>query len=67
MIVRKGTPSTPKVCSECGKEFIPGGQHLFRKPKKNGEAWQCSYSCYRRAGGDTGKYNRDYKRTSEDS
>jgi len=46
-----------KICSVCGKEFIPPimGKWMYRI----GQKWQCSYTCYRKAGGDNGKPERE--------
>jgi hypothetical protein len=51
-----------RKCSICGKEFIPAAMHMY-KTKKKGEITkiQCSYTCYRKAGGDNGRPNRDAK------
>lgn len=37
--------STPKVCSVCGKEFIPGAQHIY-KTTVGRTKYQCSYTCW---------------------
>lgn len=57
-----------RKCSICGKEFIPAAMHMY-KTKKKGETTkiQCSYTCYRKAGGDDGRYirypeTRNYKK-----
>lgn len=50
-----------KVCSCCNKKFIPASLHLYRAKDK----WQCSYTCYRKEGGDDGKYPRARKAVSE--
>lgn len=39
-------------CSKCKKEFIPAQQHMYRAKDR----YQCSYTCYRKEGGDNGKY-----------
>lgn len=39
-------------CSNCDKEFIPAPCHIYRAKGKI----QCSYSCYRKEGGDGGRY-----------
>lgn len=49
----KGSALQIRKCDECGKEFIPGVEHLytlklFGKSKK----WYCSYTCWRKNGGD---------------
>lgn len=43
-----------KKCSYCGKEFIPAPCHMYRAKRKI----QCSYSCYRKEGGDDGRYSK---------
>lgn len=50
-----------KQCSVCGKTFIPAACHMY----KTKDGMQCSYSCYRKAGGDDGKYGRQSSRTSK--
>ena len=37
--------STPKVCSVCGKEFIPGAQHIY-KTTVGRTKYQCSSTCW---------------------
>jgi hypothetical protein len=37
------------ICSVCGRAFVPAPLHMYRK----GGKIQCSYTCYRKAGGDT--------------
>lgn len=52
-----------KICSICGKEFIPAALHIYKTKDNHGKIRiQCSYNCYRKAGGDDGKYNREYGR-----
>ncbi len=50
-------------CSECGKMFIPAPCHMYKRSKLiNGNkvvVKQCSYNCYRTAGGDNGKPRRE--------
>jgi hypothetical protein len=50
-----------KQCSVCKKIFIPAAQHMYRTK----DGMQCSYSCYRKAGGDGGKYGGQSSRTSK--
>lgn len=46
-------------CSICGKEFIPAAMHMYKTINYHGKTEkQCSYTCYRKAGGDDGKYTR---------
>lgn len=47
-----------KVCSCCGKKFVPAKSHMYRA---NG-SYQCGYDCYRKEGGDYGK--RRYEKSS---
>ena len=46
--------SSIKICSVCGKDFIPGSSHLYRAKR----LYQCSYTCYRKEGGDDGRYSK---------
>ena len=48
------TRSSMKICSVCGKEFIPGSRHMYRAKHQ----YQCSYTCYRKEGGDDGQYSK---------
>ena len=48
------TASEMADCSVCGKSFIPAPQHMYRAKGKI----QCSYTCYRKAGGDSGVYGK---------
>lgn len=52
-----GIPS--KRCSECGKEFthIYTG-YLYKVKKKGKIVYQCSYACWKKAGGDSGDGSR---------
>jgi hypothetical protein len=47
-----------KTCSICGKEFDPPLHYMYKRKVKKRVYYQCSYNCYRKAGGDDGKYNR---------
>lgn len=49
-----GLDSGMKKCSCCGKEFIPAPCHMYRARGKI----QCSYTCYRKEGGDDGAYSK---------
>lgn len=41
------------TCNICGKKFIPGMSHMYKRKDKRGRIKkQCSYTCYRKAGGD---------------
>lgn len=44
------------VC-ECGKSFVPTYGWLYKlQSRKNGKiSYYCSYTCWRKAGGDGGK------------
>jgi len=45
---------------ECGKTFIPTPEWLYKlRRKQNSKAmYYCSYTCWRKAGGDSGKYTK---------
>lgn len=43
-----------KICSVCGKHFIAAGLHMYKTKK----GYQCSYTCYRKEGGDDGRYSK---------
>lgn len=43
-----------KVCSVCGKKFIPVPKNYMYRAKRK---WQCGYDHYRKEGGDDGKYS----------
>lgn len=51
-----------KQCSICGKIFTITypSYYMYRifDRKKGRLSWQCSYTCYRKAGGDSGKLDR---------
>lgn len=54
-----------KKCSICGKEFIPASMHMYKTKNSHGIVEiQCSYTCYRKAGGDDGRY-RQYTKTGK--
>ena len=44
-----------RMCKKCGKMFIPGREHLYKLVKEGKTRYYCSYSCWRRDGGDNGK------------
>lgn len=48
------TESEMDDCSVCGKHFNRAPQHMYRARGKI----QCSYTCYRKAGGDSGVYGK---------
>lgn len=37
-----------RICSVCGKKFIPGACHMY-KTKVGRVKLQCSYTCWRKA------------------
>lgn len=41
-----------RKCDDCGKEFIPASQHLYKLNKEGRTRWYCSYTCWKRNGGD---------------
>jgi ribosomal protein L24E len=41
-------------CSICGKEFLPTYHWMYKRTIDKRVAYQCSYTCYRKAGGDGG-------------
>lgn len=45
-------------CSVCGKEFEKNPGHMYKRRKDGKAADQCSYTCYRKEGGDNGKYGK---------
>lgn len=60
----RGSALQTRICSECGKEFIPGAEHLYVLTKyKQGKKWYCSYKCWRKNGGDNGTQFRQDNRT----
>lgn len=51
-----------KECSCCGKEIIVlSSNYLYKRKVKGKVFFQCSYSCYREEGGDTGIYEKGGK------
>ena len=50
--MRKKSILAEKYCSECGKMLFPTPQWAYKIAGK----FYCSYKCYRKAGGDNGKY-----------
>jgi len=51
---------------DCGKKFIPTVEYIYklRKGKTGATKYYCSYTCWRKAGGDNGP-SRHYNRTKE--
>lgn len=47
-----------KKCGICGKTIIATPEWLYKLLKKKTMIWYCSYTCYRKAGGDSGKYKK---------
>lgn len=45
-----------KICAKCGKSFIPASGHLYKLQKHGKLEYYCSYKCWRKAGGDNGKF-----------
>lgn len=54
-----------KQCSECNKEFEPAPNHMYKRQVKGRTVFQCTYSCYRKAGGDDGRYGKSKGNESE--
>lgn len=52
-------------CSECGKNICILYSTIWVYKKKIGNLvnYYCSYSCYKKAGGDDGKLRKKYTRT----
>lgn len=47
-----------QMCKRCGKMFIPGSEHLYKLIKLGKTCYYCSYTCWRKDGGDNGRrYN----------
>ena len=49
-----------KKCYNCGKEFMPAINHIYKSHLNGKKAWTwfCSYGCWRNCGGDN-KRKRD--------
>ena len=47
-----------RKCPICGKTVIVRYNYAYRINTK----WYCSYTCYRKAGGDDGKFTTHYAR-----
>ena len=52
-----------KTCAICGKEFITSTEWLYKlnyatNSKSYKYKYFCSYTCYRKAGGDNGRKSR---------
>lgn len=43
-----------RQCKRCGKMFIPGSQHLYILYNNQKKVYYCSYTCWRKDGGDNG-------------
>ena len=41
-------------CEKCTKFFIPAKEHLYKLVKKGKTCYYCSYTCWRKDGGDNG-------------
>lgn len=51
-----GSIFEPIECPVCGKLFVPAPQHMYYTTNKfSKKIYQCSYSCYKKAGGETKK------------
>lgn len=45
-----------KTCDTCGKKFKPASYHIYKIGMQGGKCkCYCTYSCYKKAGGDSGK------------
>jgi len=42
-------------CPICGKKFIPTANYLYKLRSIHGVKYYCSYTCWRKDGGDSGK------------
>lgn len=49
-----------EMCQRCGKMFIPGAEHLYKITKDKKVNYYCSYSCWRKDGGDNGGKYRTF-------
>lgn len=47
-----------RKCACCDKEFIPGKEHLYRLILQGKKLWFCSYTCWRKMGGDNKRKRR---------
>ena len=47
------------ICPVCGKEFLHNTQSIYKLNKGRRIKYYCSYTCWRKAGGDNG-----YKRVN---
>lgn len=56
-----------KKCNCCKKEFIVTDlkQYMYKLYVNNKPLWYCSYTCYRKAGGDSGKVTSHYVRRNQ--
>lgn len=48
-------------CSECGKNMIYNPQSIYKLMINGKTAYQCGYTCWRKAGGGSGS-GRKYKK-----
>ena len=44
-----------ETCPICGKEFIFNGMSIYKLVKNHKTRWYCSYTCWRKDGGDNGR------------
>jgi len=51
-----------KKCSVCGKNFVLPPYNIYKILTKNGSVHQCSYACWRKAGGGKQARMRIYDR-----
>lgn len=49
-----------KTCTNCGKLFIISHSWLYKINSKDKLNYYCSYNCWRKGGGDNGKYRPRY-------
>lgn len=38
-------PFVEKKCAECGKNFIPAIEHIFKDERDGKTLWFCGYTC----------------------
>lgn len=50
-----------KKCNICEKEFFPNSEHMYKRSINKQTEYQCSYTCYRKSGGDNGIYGKSQK------
>lgn len=51
-----------KECEICNKKFVKTYNYMYKLYKNKRLTYYCSYTCYRKAGGDSGKYNSKSKK-----